>query len=242
MDRTKGEYKMSQPIEKEKMEKVVRKIRKALALAHDNARNPEESHNALLKAQALMAEYGISNRDVNIEEQEEKNVVHEGATKYTRLQWWMKNLGGIVADNFKCYCYTNKYNGKSQVVFLGLENDVEIAKAVYSFAYDSIRFFSDDFIKRKRLAGDRAKTMAIKNDYISGYLQGLSDKFKEQIEKEQWGLILVKDALVVQENNNMNYKKAPASRASMAGNSEAREKGYKDGKKFNSSRNRGIEG
>lgn len=226
---------MAKQIDDAKMKAIVKKVQKAMRLA-GNA-DDDEGQTSLLMAQKLMAKYNLSQSDIDIEGYEEfdrdnKNVVEGDGTEYTRLQWWMKSLASIIADNFKCYTFFRTYNGKSKVVFMGMEQDVAIAKTVYDFAVSSIKFFSDIYIKRNKLGGNRSQTMAIKNDYISGYLNGLKAKFKEQVERENWGLIIIKDALVVQEYEKMDLRSGRSSTATMGGNSQARSDGFKQGKEF----------
>jgi len=76
------------------MEKVVSKIRKLLALAGEG--NPEraEAEAAMLKAQEMLLQYGMSTESIQFanEEQEKKEVVHESFEwgNGKQLQWWMR--------------------------------------------------------------------------------------------------------------------------------------------------------
>lgn len=218
----------------ENKDSIIKKIQKALRLA--GGANDDEGQTALLLAQRMMAKYNLSKADINISIDNEKNAIEGDGTAYTRLQWWTKNLANIIANNFKCYCFTRSGNGKSKIVFMGLEEDVEICKIVFTFAVDSIKYNSDLYVTRKGLRGDKANTMAVKNDYIAGYLQGLKDLFAQQVEKEELSLVLIKDEIVVKKYEAMNLTRGRASRVSMSGNSEARSKGYNDGKRFSHNR------
>lgn len=221
--------------DKEKMDSVIGKIQKALALANDNNTQAEESDTAMLMAQRLMAKYNISMSDIEVEE-EKKDVVEGDGTEYTRLQWWMKDLSSIIGENFRCYNYMRTSRGKRKIVFLGLEQDVQICKTVYDFALNAIKFHSDKYVKSKGIKGDRGHTIAVKNDYIAGYLEGLREKFREQVEQEGWGLILVKDNEVIERFEDMGVKNETGGTRSTGGDQEAREKGYQDGKKFSHGR------
>lgn len=216
----------------ENMEDIIRKIKKCLALANDG-KSSDESDTAMLLAQKLMAKNNISMQDVEYQkENHTKNVVEGSGTEYTKLQWWMKSLANTIGENFRCYSFIRNWEGKTKIIFLGLETDVAICKVVYEYAVDSIKFFSDMYIKMRGVGGKRGTTIAIKNDYIAGYLLGLKDKFKQQIEKEGWGLVLVKDALVVRELEKLNISKGKPLKRKTNGDTEAREKGYNDGKNF----------
>lgn len=215
------------------MEEVIRKIRKMLALANDNAKHSDESDTAMLLAQKMMAKHNISMTDINFDEVENKKNVTEGyGTEYIKLQWWMKSLGKIISDNFKCYYFYRTSGSKSRIVFLGLENDVELCKIVYEFAVNAIKYHSAEYMKRRGVSGDRGITTAIKNDYIAGYINGLGDKFKEQVKTENFLMIIEKDALVVQAYKKKHLVKGRGSTATTRGDSMARQHGYADGKKF----------
>lgn len=216
----------------ENIEDVIRKVKKCLALAND--KNDDESQTAMLLAQKMLAKHSLSMKDIDfdLEQPRNKNVLEGDGTRYTKLQWWMKSLSSIIAKNFRCYNITRSWNGKSKIVFIGLEDDVEICKSVYDFAMKSIKYHSERYLRASGVVGDRTYVQSIKNDYISGYLNGLNDKFREQVEKNNWGLVLVTDALVVQHINNMNLKKGRALNVNMKGDSVARQRGYTDGKNF----------
>lgn len=228
---------MAQQLNDEKMKIVLRKVQKLLRLAGNGA--DDEGQSALLMAQKLLAENKLSMNDLDIADKEQvqqKNVVEGDGTEPTRLQWWMKTLATIIGENFRCYAFIRSVGNKTKIVFLGLEEDVAVAKSVYDFALSSVKFYSDAYCKRKGIVGDRAKTIAIKNDYISGYLSGLKAKFVEQVSREGWGLVLVKDALVVQEVEKLKLRKGSATRQSYQGDADARNAGFEKGKQFSAGR------
>jgi len=76
---------------------------------------------------------------------------------------------------------------------------------------------------------------ALRNDFIRGFLAGLKEKFREQVEvnKEEWGLILVKDGAVVERYNSMKFTTARASSVSTSNDNQAYSAGVKQGKAFN---------
>lgn len=165
-------------------ERILKRVRKALNLA--NSKNDEESHTAMLLAQQMMAKYGIEMEDVNahLEEAPQKEVMEMYATKATKLQWWQKEVAGVVANNFRCYTFWRTRNGKSRIVFLGLKEDTKIAREVFAYAQDSIEYFSILYLNEKGVEGisERSK---IRNDYISGFISGLRDRFREQVDANE---------------------------------------------------------
>lgn len=217
----------------ENMEDVIRKVQKLFALANDGNKTSDESDTAMLMAQKLLAKHRLSMKDIEMANgKQSRKAIYGDGTEYTRLQWWMKTLAMTISENFKCYTFVQHSYKKTKIVFLGLEEDIELCKMVYNFAVASIKFHSEQYMKFRGISGDRGLTMSIKNDYISGYLQGLSDKFKEQVSRENWGLILVKDALVVKEYNNLSLKAGKSSKRSSRGDADAKAKGYTDGMNF----------
>ena len=76
---------------------------------------------------------------------------------------------------------------------------------------------------------------AIRNDFIRGFLSGLREKFKEQQEqnKEEWGLVLVKDKDVVARFESMTFKTSSASSVRTGNDGDAYSTGRQRGKAFN---------
>jgi hypothetical protein len=216
--------------------KIISKIRKIFNLAQDNYGNDAESLNIMAKAQRLMVENNISMSDIEASSPEETTNqpnATESRTDYVSNSWWMGRLSRIIADNFRCYIYIYKRDRKTQYVFLGLEDDVAIAKEVFEFAIDIIKSYSYLYIRMNKIKGKRAEVNAIKNDYISGYLDGLRDKFKEQVEREGWGLMIYnKHAVVEKAYAEMEFVTARRTKVNRGHNSEARMAGYAEGKEF----------
>jgi len=216
-------------------EKIVHKVHLLLNKAANNP-SQEESQSCLLMAQKLMIEHGISQSEVDAQEDKETPVksVIRLRTNYERLSWWKKEIAKVIADNFRCHHYINRLGSNSRIVFIALEQDAELAKVTFEFACDAIKYGLKHFAKIWKSQRGYTPDSAVKNDYMDGWIRGLRDKFKEQIDKCNWGLILVKDALVVQEYESINLKKSRAPKVTISGSTSARSSGYQDGKKFDS--------
>jgi len=214
-------------------EKIVHKVHLLLNKAANNP-SEEEAQSCILMAQKLMIENGISQSEVDAQGDNirVKNVVRM-KTDYERLAWWKKGIARVIAENFRCHNYTNTRNGNSCIVFLGLDQDVDLAKITFEFACDSIKYGVKQFSKERKSKG-MSTDAGLRNDYMGGWIQGLRDRFKQQIVESNWGLVLVKDALVIQEYENMKLKKGSHSSIASSGSSSARSTGYKDGKSFSS--------
>lgn len=211
--------------------KILEKIKLTLNLA--NAKDDHESHTALLLAQQMMAKYGLEMEDIeNVNTSIPKEIMEMYVTKPMKLQWWQKRLSGVIADNFKCFTYYRSVGGRSRILFLGLKEDTKIAREVYLYAQDSIEILSISYLDSEGIAG-MTKRAALRNDYIAGFISGLRDKFKDQVETNNWGLILVKDDALVERHTAMKITKGTESTASRTYDSNAMSVGYDDGQKMN---------
>lgn len=217
--------------------KIVRKIQLLLKKTTNNP-SMEEAQTALLMAQRLMAEHGISQSEIDSHEDvvlTTKKVMRSDFKFEATTPWYKKELASVIGANFRCYNWVARRTyGGSRIVFLGLEHDVELAKITYEFACDAIKHGASQYLKELKKTKNVSSPSAIKNDYMIGWIRGLKDQFKEQVNKNNWGLVLVKDALVVKEYESISFNKARSSSISTSGSSDARNSGYRDGKSFSS--------
>jgi hypothetical protein len=223
-------------------DKIIGKIKKALALAKDNP-SDDEAHAAMLAVQRLLAKHNLSMQDVEGIDTTDKKTKEEMVTDLSgRIPWWHKKLAYVISENFKCKYFLVRYGSYSGgIVFFGLEEDVTIAKEVFQYARGVIDKLAKSYVGKLYRRGESTK--GVRNIYIEGFLKGLQDKFKEQIEKNNWGLVLVTDALVVQEYEAMDMKtiKSTGIQPKFSNNSEAYNEGKKQGENFASDK-KGIEG
>lgn len=214
---------------------ILDKIRKVLAKSSNNP-SKEEAETALLMAQKMMVENGITMQDLNTEKIA-KEVIDIDITEKQKTPFWYKKLAKIIADNFKCYSYTQmKYQGSS-IKFMGLKQDVETTKEIFYYAVKTITYNYKQYLKNIKnyeiMTNDNTHFTGIKNSYILGYLVGLDEKFKEQVNKNQWGLILIKDIDVQNAYKKMNLKTVhSSSHIRIDRNSEHKQNGYTQGKQF----------
>lgn len=212
-------------------EKLLAKIHNLFKLAEGNT-NPNESQNAMLKAQQLMAQNGIEQSEVH-QILKPKEVLSENITEPSRLSWWEKQLSIIIARNFRCEIYIQKVHKGGTIVFLGLKDDVQLAKMVYNFSVVAIQNDTVKFVKQYKKY-HVVYNVGVKNDFMSGWLKGLDTKYKEQVSKNGWGLILVKDPLIQQEKDNLHLRKGQSSSVSHSNDRGVYDKGFEKGSKFNS--------
>lgn len=233
-------------------EKTLRKIKSCLALSESS--NIEEANSALLKAQELMIKYRISEDDVKNFDKEKINKrvsVITVITETNRIFWYVKDLGSVIAENFKVVAFSsgNREMGKS-FKFMGLEEDVEIAQEVFSFALEKMKELADKETKSIELQNEDDKKVyksSSKNDFYRGFIDGLNKAFKDQVNENDWGLVLVKDELVIKAMEKLNLKsvkKANGIPPKFSNNKNLYNEGYKHGNNFGTSFNNGnsIEG
>jgi len=217
----------------EQQETILSKVKKLLALAENNT-SADESQNSFLKAQMLLIKHGLTMNDVdNIEESNTKNVLNTSIDESSRMAWWKKQLANIISNNFRCKSFTSFMSTNTRICIIGLEEDVNIATEIYNCAVRTIEHQSKMYVKMNKKTG---KSAGLKNDFIIGWLKGLEDKFKKQVESvKEYGLILVKDALVVAEVEKMKLRTGQRSKITANRDENARSAGYRSGNNFNGS-------
>lgn len=203
-------------------ERAIDIVKKALALSRNNP-SAEEAETAFLKAQEIMVKYDLTNEDIEGGEKIEKEVKQKRITDWGRTPFWKKWLAVVIADNFRCESWSSTQFGKSAIFMLGLKEDVELSEELYNFAIAVLEHSYKDYM---RLHGGDTRD---KNSYICGFIQGLDAKLKQQAEQNNWGLVLVKDALVVSAASKLGIK-AKTSNISMRPDSDAYDSGYQRGK------------
>lgn len=166
-------------------EKIIRKIQGLLKIAEDE-RNDEECHTAFLLAQKLMIEYQISQAEINIEKTDKETILEKETQDFKKSFWWEKKIAAIIGTNFRVKYFLRSRGRKSTIVFYGYPNDVFLAEEMYVLACDALRVHTQQFVqdyysaRYYYLNRDRTLTNELKNDYMNGFLEGLSQKFKEQ--------------------------------------------------------------
>lgn len=211
---------------------MLEKIRKILAKA-EGTNNEEEAKLFFMKAQELMAREGITLEEVNQGGSEDEVINQEilSGKKTTASRNLL--LAVLIAKNFKVKTYLQN----SKVIrFMGFSKDVEIAK----MTFESISKFMEK--KRSQLYRQYKKegkeTKGIRESYTTGFLRGLEEGFKENVESKAL-VIVTPDAVVKafdkEVGNNCNNRSVGAK----VKDHDTYTKGYMDGINFNKNR---IEG
>lgn len=206
------------------------KIAKLLALAESP--NENEARAALLKARELMAEHKL--RPEEIKKAENVKVVREllDVTCTAMTNPWACALSAVIAEHYCCRAYRNRGSGRklNQIGLVGLEDDFEIAKRIFLYAYDCVM----SYIKReiKKDPTDPPGTYREKcNAYGWGFVQGVKAAFEKQDEENrEWGLVLVVPQAVDDSMKDMG--KASTFGRIHDNHISYRAKGYKDRTEF----------
>ncbi|MFK4849293.1 DUF2786 domain-containing protein [Lactococcus petauri] len=176
-----------------KNNRIIKKIKGLLAISKDNA-NDEECQSAFVLAQKLMIQYQIDQSLIDETICSKQNINEQEVTSLKKLYRWERTLAAVVANNFRVKHYIRVSGARGKLIFYGLPNDLELSKEVYIFAYESILYFSKQFVSNKilecltsqgkwdkrRSQSRRAFSENLKKAYIKGFLSGLNQKFSEQ--------------------------------------------------------------
>ena len=186
-------------------EKIIEKIKKALALANNN-KNPNEAEAAMLMAQKMMAKYHIEMQEV--EEAEEPEIQQDGVE--IKKGSWRKSLMKLICNNYRCDCYIQGVGGK-KIIIVGAKEDIEIAKTIYEFAENQLtdgfnKYFENNYTEYTSIQVKNA----VRKDYADGFIRGLNEKFEKQKQEEikenqQYALVLT-NTKVEEFMDNLNIK------------------------------------
>lgn len=156
-------------------DKIIKKIEKLFALAGNNP-NEKEAEAALLKAQKLMAEYGIEQSQLTGEK-----ITY--ATVYSNVHPHRINnaLAEIIAKSFSCkviIAYNHK--GKRVLSFFGRTEFAEAANYTFEFVC-KIMIHGGNRATRENGVNPGTKGAAIYyNSYCHGFIMGVKSKTDEQ--------------------------------------------------------------
>lgn len=186
-------------------EKIIEKIKKALALSNNN-KNTNEAQAAMLMAQKMMAKYHIEMQEVEDVEEAE---IQENEVNIKKGSW-RKSLMKLICNNYRCDCFLKGSTGKRMII-VGAKEDIEIAKTIYEFAENQLingfnKYFKNNY---EEYTAIQIKN-AVKKDYAHGFIRGLNEKFArqkaEEIKKDEQYALVVTNKKVEEYMNNLNFK------------------------------------
>ena len=213
------------------------KIAKLLALAESP--NENEARVALLKARELMAQHKLRpeecSKDTNIKVRRELVNVEVSKTKYH----WAIDLSAIIAEHYCCRAFRNHRHGARMytIGFVGLEDDFEVCKRIFLYAFDCAKRCADD-IFNDAYRYDGAYRRSLAEAYGKGFVSGLMSAFRRQDadKGQEWGLVLVVpkavDDVMATMGKGKVFKRMDAEDGMQR---DALARGYVDGEKFDPS-------
>lgn len=154
---------------------------------------------ALAKAQELMLEHNISEEEMfeykqqQIKQEVVNIIFHQG-----RPQKWLYRLAGIIADNFRVKYYYKRAD-LIEFHFVGLSSDVQIAEITFSYAKGIISLCSKEYMRQPEVKRKYKRKWQLKQDYIEGYLRGLSNALDQQVITNGYELALQLPSIVTVE-------------------------------------------
>lgn len=211
--------------------RIIARIEKLMAIAND--KSDAEADAALLLAQRLMAEYHLSEVEINANDKEE--VITTKTDIGYKDNGWKRYLAGVIARNFRCATYYNTatrgLHGQI-IIFLGEESDARLAQQTYHFAIENGEYRYNDFRKNFFTCHDAKIT------FLTSYARGINSKFEEQkAANQQWGLVLVQPASVKEAYSKITLRSVRNTNAYVRdAYSDAKNEGYRAGRQFNAAK------
>ena len=214
------------------MSEIKDKIAKLLALA--TSPNEKEAQEALLKARELMAKHKLTAEEC--QEGQATKVVRQtvGVECTKQTNPWAVSLGSIISKRYCCQVYRQHTKGAKKVTvgFVGLEDDFEVCRRIFLYAYQCVDARCKRIRAREQDRGSK-EVREMCNAYGWGFCYGLEAAFQEQEkEHQEWGLVLAVPQAVEDVISKMN-KPTPFGTMSVDGwRAKYANAGYVEGKKF----------
>ena len=222
---------------------AIEKINKLLALSASS--NPNEATNALVMARKLMAQFKLSEKDLDVAKPNKlKTLYYDELTFSGRRNMWMLSLGRVVA-NYHCCGVVRGTQGKStvgKIGFVGLDDDPDLAHVIFHYAVDHIR--KKEFAMRRGMYAEKcysepyinAQVKEYITNYGEGFSKGLKQKYLEQNAEtcEETALVLVQPKQVTDYLSGISKTKIKF--AAVSSSRRAHEDGYSAGYSFDPTR------
>lgn len=214
------------------MSTIKEKIAKLLALS--TSPNEKKAQEVLLKARALMAKHKL--RPEECREKQSIRVVKQpvGVECTQMTDTWVPELAAIIGERYCCKAYRQHVKGAKKVTmgFVGLEDDFDVCRRIFLYAYQCVEARCKRIRARERGRSSK-EVREMCNAYGWGFCYGLEAAFQEQEkEHQEWGLVLAVPQAVEDVISKMN-KPTPFGTVSVDGwRAKYANAGYAEGKKF----------
>lgn len=228
------------------MNPIDSKLKKILAMI-DGATSEGEARAASLALQRLLAANNMTIDDIDLnDDTPEVNESAEDLGK--RVPEWVKVLACVIAKNYRCRYYMQTSHGAydywsgrhtvtgSRFVFVGESQDATVAAGCFRATKHAIETCFKKFcIKRFEQDGTKIGHRAgVKNSYCLGFIQGLENSYREQLEQnETMALaIVVPESVNRYMNNELNCKKMKPRPITVSSDHSIEDAGRQDGYGF----------
>lgn len=216
---------------------AIRKIQKLLSLS-EGTHSEEEMLSAIGKAHEMAAKFGLSLEVIGEEKEVERSVSEEYTTSAINIaKRYNMELARVISSNFRCTFLISGYRTK-RAIFIGFEEDVQIAKMVYEAAgifmkKEAVRTYDRLYEAEKKQYG----CMVSKNvteSYCLGFVQGLRNQFKKNYDaNEGYALMAITPTAVIEHVAKKKLKGYNSSVTYRRLDGESYDKGIMDGEGFN---------
>ena len=155
----------------QKVEDIIRKVRKLLAVGDQNRNNSEaEALTAMEFANKMMAEYNLSMDDVAVKEMKVEGVKEESAEKRRNCVPWERSLGTAIGRLFGTKAFRRQhgysYSVSFSMCFIGVGADAQVSSAAYESLHESL----------ERMGRNTGYRGCDKGSYLLGVAQRLIER------------------------------------------------------------------
>lgn len=217
------------------------KIKKLFTLA-EGTPYKEEAETALMKAQELLCMNNLTKEEIDAEWDDsikkEKEIVDlDIERKQGNTKTWQLKLINVITKNFRCFHYRERRSIKygrrrksaSTFVVVGLKEDAKACKEAIQFIFKVYEQQVKAFVKdRSYKYSERGVTERLKVDYLEGFIEGLTQKFSENVTCKD--LIIIKDDDLIDDFENRDYKNKKFYSRQGLDDQRAYHRGVEDGK------------
>lgn len=219
------------------MSAIKEKIARLLALS--NSPEEAEAKAALLKARELMAKHKLQPEEFE-QEAQAKTVIRTVGVKCTKMtDSWAVALANVIAKRYCCAVYRSAAPRAKQIEvgFVGLEDDFEVCRTVYLYAYRCVKVRCHDIRAGQRDLSSAKALREMCNAFGWGFCNGLQVAFQEQeAQHQEWGLVMALPQPVHEALSKMGKPTAFGAPQTTGWRAEYAKKGFAEGKRFDPTR------
>lgn len=157
---------------------AIDKIIKLLNMTVENGCYPHEAINAASIAQRMMAEYNVTQSDIEISKMVDsinESIIEQEIHVHRN---WMKHLAYVVSSNMRCTMLLSTCNRKSYVHFVGRKSDIEVAVATFWMLFDAC--VCGIQLEKERAVREYGNMSGIETSYATGFVSAVKDEMGKQ--------------------------------------------------------------